>query len=125
MRPVQAGAKEVKIWGSGTPMREFLHVDDLADGCVFLLKTYSDFEHVNLGSGTDIPIGELAQLVCDIVGFAGTITRDTSKPDGTPRKLMSGDKIAAMGWAPKIDLAQGIAAAYAEFLAGHVKEGTV
>lgn len=121
----EAGAASIEIWGTGTPRREFLHVDDLADGCVFLLKSYSDFEHVNLGSGTDIPIGDLAELVCEIVGFSGTITRDTTKPDGTPRKLMSGDKIAAMGWAPRIGLREGIAAAYRDFLAGHVKEGTV
>ena len=118
----EAGADSIEIWGTGTPRREFLHVDDLADGCVFLLKNYSDFEHVNLGSGTDLPIGELAQMVCDIVGFPGTITKDTSKPDGTPRKLMSGDKLAAMGWAPKIALREGIAHAYSEFLAGHVKD---
>jgi GDP-L-fucose synthase len=119
------GAQSIEIWGTGTPRREFLHVDDLADGCVFLLKNYSDFEHVNLGSGTDIPIGELAQMVCDVVGFGGMITKDTTKPDGTPRKLMSGDKIAAMGWKPTIGLREGIASAYAEFLAGHVKEGTL
>ena len=121
----EAGASSIEIWGTGTPRREFLHVDDLADGCVFLMKTYSDFEHVNLGSGTDIAIGDLAGLVCEVVGFAGTITRDTSKPDGTPRKLMSGDKLAALGWTAKIGLREGIAAAYAEFLAGHVKQGTV
>jgi GDP-L-fucose synthase len=121
----EAGASSIEIWGTGTPRREFLHVDDLADGCVFLLKHYSDAEHVNLGSGTDIQIGELAELVCEIVGFKGTITKDATKPDGTPRKLMSGDKIAAMGWAPRIALREGIASAYAEFLAGHVKEGTI
>ncbi|MDF8333585.1 GDP-L-fucose synthase [Novosphingobium cyanobacteriorum] len=121
----EAGAPSIEIWGTGTPRREFLHVDDLADGCVFLLQKYSGFEHVNLGSGTDIPIGELAELVCEIVGFTGTITKDATKPDGTPRKLMSGDKIAAMGWKPRIELREGIAHAYAEFLAGHVKEGTV
>lgn len=121
----ESGARSIEIWGTGTPRREFLHVDDLADGCVFLLRNYSDFEHVNLGSGTDIPIGELAQLVCDVVGFTGAITKDETKPDGTPRKLMSGDKIAAMGWRPTIGLREGIASAYAEFLAGHVKEGTL
>ena len=120
----EAGAAEIEIWGTGTPRREFLHVDDLADGCVFLLKNYSGEEHVNLGSGKDIPIGELAELVCEIVGFGGSVSRDTSKPDGTPRKLMSGDRIAAMGWHPRISLRDGIAMAYADFLAGHVKEGT-
>lgn len=116
------GAESIEIWGTGTPRREFLHVDDLADGCVFLLKTYSDFEHVNLGSGTDIAIGDLAQLVCDVVGFEGTITKDTTKPDGTPRKLMSGEKLAAMGWAPRIPLEEGIRHAYREFLTGNVRE---
>ncbi len=113
----KAGAASIEIWGTGTPRREFLHVDDLADGCVFLLKQYSGEEHVNLGSGKDLPIIELAQMVCEVVGFAGAITRDTSKPDGTPRKLMSGERIAAMGWRPKISLREGIADAYRAFLA--------
>lgn len=110
------GAASVEIWGTGTPRREFLHVDDLADGCVFLLKTYSDEQHVNLGSGEDFPIIELAELVCDVVGFRGIITRDTSKPDGTPRKLMSGDRLRSLGWLPKIGLREGIAEAYDWFL---------
>ncbi|WP_271079206.1 GDP-L-fucose synthase [Aurantiacibacter sp. MUD61] len=118
----QAGADCIEIWGTGSPRREFLHVDDLADGAVFLLKEYSGEEHVNLGSGTDLPIIELAQMVCDVVGFDGSITKDTSKPDGTPRKLMSGDKIAAMGWKPKIELLEGIADAYRAFLAGEGKQ---
>lgn len=117
----EAGAPSIEIWGTGSPRREFLHVDDLADGCVFLLKNYSGEEHVNLGSGTDLPIIELAELVCEIVGFSGSITRDLSKPDGTPRKLMSGAKIAAMGWAPKIGLREGIADAYRAFLEGERK----
>ncbi|QZH76613.1 MAG: GDP-L-fucose synthase [Erythrobacter sp.] len=116
-----AGAESIEIWGTGSPRREFLHVDDLADGCVFLLKGYSGEEHVNLGSGTDLPIIELAQMVCDVVGFTGSIIKDTSKPDGTPRKLMSGDKIAAMGWEPKIALRDGIADAYRAFLEGERK----
>ena len=118
----EAGAESIEIWGTGTPRREFLHVDDLADGCIFLLKTYSGDEHVNLGSGEDLPIIELAELVCDVVGFRGGITKDTTKPDGTPRKLMSGAKLAAMGWSPKIGLREGVEHAYAEFLAGHVKQ---
>jgi GDP-L-fucose synthase len=118
----EAGAQSIEIWGTGTPRREFLHADDLADGCVFLLQNYSGEEHVNLGSGTDLPILELAELVCDVVGFRGTITKDTSKPDGTPRKLMSGAKLAAMGWQPRIALREGIENAYAEFLAGHIKQ---
>ncbi|MEZ5744048.1 MAG: GDP-L-fucose synthase [Sphingomonadaceae bacterium] len=111
-----AGAASIEIWGTGTPRREFLHVDDLADACVFLLKDYSGESHVNVGSGEDLPIIELAQMVCDAVGFEGDIVRDESKPDGTPRKLMSGDMIRAMGWSPKIGLAEGIADAYAAFL---------
>ena len=117
----EAGDDSIEIWGTGTPRREFLHVDDLADGAVFLLKNYSGEEHVNLGSGTDLPIIELAEMVCEVVGFDGTITKDTSKPDGTPRKLMSGDKIAAMGWSPSIGLRDGIADAYRAFLAGERK----
>ncbi|GGD50872.1 GDP-L-fucose synthase [Aurantiacibacter arachoides] len=117
----ETGSKSITIWGTGTPRREFLHVDDLADGAVFLLKQYSGEEHVNLGSGTDLPISELARLVCDAVGFDGEIVTDTSKPDGTPRKLMSGDKLAALGWKPTIGLREGIADAYRAFLAGERK----
>ena len=123
----QAGADSIEIWGTGSPRREFLHVDDLADGCVFLLKTYSGEEHVNLGSGADLPIIELAQMVCEVVGFTGAITKDASKPDGTPRKLMSGAKIAAMGWKPQIALRDGIADAseYLQKIQGlnHFTEG--
>jgi GDP-L-fucose synthase len=110
-----SGAASIEIWGTGSPRREFLHVDDLADGCIFLLKNYSDEGHINLGSGTDITIAELTEKVCEIVGFVGEIIKDTSKPDGTPRKLMSGDKLAAMGWSPSIDLHEGITSTYAEF----------
>lgn len=117
----EAGAANIEIWGTGSPRREFLHVDDLADGCVFLLKNYSGEEHVNLGSGEDIPIIDLARLICEIIGFDGSINKDTSKPDGTPRKLMSGDKIRAMGWKPKIVLRKGIAGAYQAFLDGEMK----
>jgi GDP-L-fucose synthase len=112
-----AGAPSITIWGTGTPRREFLHVDDCADACVFLMKTYSGAQHVNIGSGTDVTILELASLVCEVVGFAGEIVCDTSKPDGTPRKLMSGEKLRAMGWAPKVPLREGIAATYDWFLA--------
>lgn len=105
------------IWGTGAPRREFLHADDCADALVFLLKTYSDFEHVNVGSGEDIPIGELAKLVCEVVGFEGEIVCDTSKPDGTPRKLMDGGKLKAMGWRPRIGLKEGIAETWRCWLA--------
>jgi GDP-L-fucose synthase len=111
-----AGAASLTIWGTGSPRREFLNADDCADACVHLMKTYSDFEHVNVGSGEDVTILELAQLVCEVVGFEGTIVTDTSKPDGTPRKLMSADKLRAMGWTPRIALRDGVADAYAWFL---------
>ncbi|KQY29707.1 GDP-fucose synthetase [Caulobacter sp. Root1455] len=112
-----AGADSITIWGTGTPRREFLNADDCADACVFLMKTYSDFEHVNVGSGEDVTILELAQLVCEVVGFKGDIVTDPSKPDGTPRKLMSADKLRAMGWSPSIALRDGIAETYQWFLA--------
>lgn len=108
-----SGAKSIQIWGTGTPRREFLHVDDLADACVFLMKAYSDDEHVNAGSGDDIAIIDLVRLVAEVVGFDGEITHDLSKPDGTPRKLMSGEKLASMGWQPRINLREGIAQVYA------------
>jgi GDP-L-fucose synthase len=111
-----SGASALTIWGSGTPRREFLHVDDCADGLVFLLKSYSDEAHVNVGSGEDISIIDLARLVASIVGFEGEIVHDRSKPDGTPRKLMSADKLSALGWSSKIDLEQGIAETYRWFL---------
>jgi len=111
-----AGESAITLWGTGTPRREFLHVDDLADGCVFLLKNYSGESHVNLGSGEDLTINELAAAVCKAVGFEGGIKHDTSKPDGTPRKLMDGAKLAAMGWKPTITLEDGIADAYRWFL---------
>jgi GDP-L-fucose synthase len=110
-----SGAPSIEIWGTGSPMREFLHVDDLADACVFLMKTYSDDEHVNAGSGEDIAIIDLVKLVAEVVGYDGAITKDTSKPDGTPRKLMSGDKLAAMGWRPRIGLREGIEGVYATY----------
>jgi GDP-L-fucose synthase len=110
-----AGADSITIWGTGTPRREFLNADDCADACVFLMKTYSDFEHVNVGSGEDVTILELAQLVCEVVGFEGKIVTDTSKPDGTPRKLMSANKLRSMGWSPSIELRTGVSNAYRSF----------
>ncbi|ANL70868.1 GDP-L-fucose synthase protein [Rhizobium phaseoli] len=109
-------ASEITIWGTGTPRREFLHVDDCADALVFLLKNYSGAEHVNVGSGEDIEILELAHLVCRVVGYEGKITHDLSKPDGTPRKLMSNDKLKNMGWKPRISLEEGVRAVYEWFL---------
>ncbi|MGB3846638.1 MAG: GDP-L-fucose synthase [Sphingopyxis sp.] len=113
------GARTMTLWGSGTPMREFLHVDDCADACVFLMKNYSGADHVNVGSGTDIAIADLARLVCEVVGADVEIVLDTSKPDGTPRKLMSNARLAGMGWTPGIALRDGIAATYDWFLAHH------
>ncbi|MEQ1900561.1 MAG: GDP-L-fucose synthase [Devosia sp.] len=110
------GDKSVTVWGTGTPRREFLHVDDCADALVFLLKTYSEDEHINVGSGDDLSIIELTQLVCKIVGFEGEIVHDLSKPDGTPRKLMSAEKLRALGWAPSIPLEDGIRRTYEWFL---------
>ena len=114
-----SGARSMTLWGSGTPMREFLHVDDCADACVFLMKSYSDAGHINVGSGTDIAIIDLARLVAEVVGADVDIELDTSKPDGTPRKLMSNARLAAMGWSPNVDLRDGIAATYDWFLAHH------
>ena len=113
----QSGSKSISIWGTGSPRREFLHVDDCADALVFLLKTYSEDEHVNVGSGEDLTILELTQLVCRVIGYDGEIVHDLSKPDGTPRKLMSGDKLRALGWRPSISLEDGIAQTYSHFLA--------
>lgn len=113
------GAESITIWGTGSPRREFLHVDDLADACVFLMQHYSDDEHVNVGSGSDLTIYELSQLVARTVGFSGEIVRDETKPDGTPRKLMSADKLRAMGWTPRIGLEEGVASTYRWFLDHH------
>ncbi len=110
------GDKLMVMWGTGTVRREFLHVDDCADACVTLMRVYSDAIHVNVGSGTDLTIRELTELVCDVVGFKGEIVSDLSKPDGTPRKLMSADKMRAIGWAPSIKLRDGLAQAYEWFL---------
>lgn len=110
------GDSAITIWGTGTPRREFLHADDCADALVFLLKSYSGDLHINVGSGVDITILELARLVCGIVGFRGGIEHDLTKPDGTPRKLMSAQKLGSMGWTPSISLEDGIASTYRWFL---------
>ncbi len=106
------GKDSLTLWGSGTPRREFLHVDDLADACVFLMKTYSDEQLVNIGVGSDVTIRELAELIADVVGFKGGFTFDSSKPDGTPRKLVDVGRINALGWKAKTALRDGIAATY-------------
>jgi GDP-L-fucose synthase len=109
-------AKEVAVWGSGTPRREFLHVDDLADACFFLLENYNSPEIVNIGCGEDVSIRELAETVCEVIGFEGSLAFDTSKPDGTPRKLMDVGRLLALGWKPRIGLKDGIRDAYDWFL---------
>ena len=111
-----SGASSITIWGTGTPRREFLHADDCADGLVFVLKNYSAEEHINIGYGDDISILELTRLVCEIVGFSGEIVHDLSKPNGTPSKLMSTDKLRALGWSPSIGLKDGVRDTYRWFL---------
>ena len=112
----ECGAKEVSVWGSGTPRREFLHVDDLADACFFLLENYNSPEIVNIGCGEDVSIKELAETVCEVLGFQGSLVFDASKPDGTPRKLMNVGRLLALGWKPRIGLKEGIRDAYEWFL---------
>jgi GDP-L-fucose synthase len=107
---------EVEVWGTGSPLREFLHVDDLADACYFLMQHYNEKEFVNVGTGTDLSIKALAEMVKDIVGFEGELVWNTSKPDGTPRKLMNVNKIESLGWKHQIDLRSGIEKVYIEFV---------
>ncbi|KAL6973776.1 Germin-like protein subfamily 1 member 20 [Sarracenia purpurea var. burkii] len=111
-----SGAKEVVVWGTGSPLREFLHVDDLADAVLFLLEKYSGFGHVNVGSGKEVTIKELAELVKEVVGFDGVLVWDNSKPDGTPRKLMDSSKLAGLGWVPKVSLRDGLLHTYKWYL---------
>lgn len=111
-----ARAPEVAIWGTGTALREFLHVDDMAEACVFLLENYSEFEHINVGSGEECSILELAQTIARVVGFAGQIVTDPTKPDGTPRKLLDSSKLFALGRRPRFRLEEGLRDAYADFL---------
>lgn len=108
------GRTEVEIWGTGSPMREFLHVDDLADACYYLMDHYNEEGLVNIGVGSDISIKDLAELIKSIVGYAGAIKFDTSKPDGTPRKLMDVSKLNSLGWNAKISLKDGITSVYNE-----------
>ena len=111
----QRQAAAVEIWGSGTPRREFLHVDDLADACVYLMRTYSDAAPVNVGWGVDVSIAELARLVADTVGYRGDLRFDLSKPDGAPRKLLDTSRLTALGWTPKIALDAGLKSTYQWF----------
>lgn len=107
---------EVMIWGTGTPLREFLFSDDLADACVFLMNNYDEKQFVNIGIGEDLSIKELAELIKDVIGYQGTISFDSSKPDGTPRKRMDVSKLHALGWKHRVNLREGIQLAYADFL---------
>lgn len=109
-------APSVTVWGTGTPRREFLHVDDLADACVYLMEVYSGNEPVNVGVGKDISIRELAELVCEVVGYEGEIAYDTTRPDGTPRKLLDVSKLRSLGWEASIPLREGLERTYAWFL---------
>ena len=107
-----AAGEEVTLWGDGSPLREFLHVDDLAEACFTCMQEYDSDEHINVGTGVDVSIKELAETIADVVGYTGKINWDTSKPNGTPRKVMNVDKIKSLGWEPKISLREGIASAY-------------
>ncbi len=110
-----SGAKEVVVWGTGAPLREFMHVDDLANACYFLMMNYSDEQFVNIGSGQEVSIKELAEMIKDIVGFEGALVFDTSKPDGTPRKLMDSGKLMGMGYVNQIDLNSGLQEVYNKY----------
>ncbi len=108
----------MKVWGTGTPLREFLFVDDLADACVFVLEHYSDEQHVNVGSGEEVTIAQFAKLVAETVGYQGELVFDASRPDGVPRKLLDSGKLTGMGWRARTALRAGLARAYSAFLAG-------
>jgi GDP-L-fucose synthase len=112
-----ASAPKVSVWGTGRPRREFLAVDDLADACVFVMNCYSGDEFLNVGTGKDVTIADFAALVAEVVGYAGELRFDTSRPDGSPQKLLDVSKLAALGWRAKISLREGLAATYADFLA--------
>jgi GDP-L-fucose synthase len=116
-----SGASNVVVWGTGTPRREFLYVDDLADACIHLMKTYSSDELVNIGTGVDIAIAEFARVVAEVVGYAGTISYDRSKPDGTPQKLLDVSRLAKLGWRASTSLQDGIRLAYQAYLREHTQ----
>ncbi len=111
-----SGAESVLVWGTGAPQREFLAVDDLADACVFVMKSYSDLEFLNVGTGEDIAIAAFARLIAEVVGFRGKINFDTSRPDGAPRKLLDVSRINALGWRATIPLREGLQRMYADFV---------
>ena len=110
------GQPKVEVWGSGNPRREFLHVDDLAEACYFLMMNYNEEQFINAGSGEDVTIRELAEMIRDIEGYTGTLAFNTQKPDGTPRKLLDSSRINKLGWKPKISLREGISATYQSYL---------
>ena len=114
------GAPQVTVWGTGTPKREFMAVDDLADACIFVIKHYSGAGFLNVGTGQDVTIAEFAHLVAAVVGYTGEIIFDASKPDGMPRKLLDVSRLAGLGWRAKIPLREGLAAAYADYLVAHI-----
>ena len=109
------GDDRVTAWGSGRPMREFLHADDLADACLFLMDYYEGSDFINVGSGVEVPISKLTQMLQRITGFAGTVSWDLQKPDGAPRRVLNSSRLRMMGWEPKIDLETGIRETYAWF----------
>jgi len=117
-----ADAPTVTVWGTGTPRREFLYVEDFADACIFILKNYSDSQFINIGCGEDISISEFAEIVAQVVGFRGNIVYDRSKPDGTPRKLVDISRLTTLGWKPSISLKEGLDKTYADFLTNTVRE---
>jgi GDP-L-fucose synthase len=111
-----AGIPSVTCWGTGAPLREFLYADDLARACVFLMEQYSEEQFINVGAGNEVTIRELAETIRSIIGYQGEIVWDTTKPDGTPRKLMDSSRLFALGWKPQVDLETGIRLAYEDFL---------
>ncbi len=114
----EAGAPSVTLWGTGSPRREFLHVDDLAAACLRVLDVYDEPEHINVGVGDDVTIAELAALIAEVVGYSGALEWDTSKPDGTPRKLLDVTRMTSLGWEPAIGLREGLASTYGTYRAG-------
>jgi GDP-L-fucose synthase len=121
----ERGDREVVVWGTGSPKREFLHVDDLASACRFLLENHTDPALINVGYGEDVTIRELAEIICQVVGFGGNLTFDTGKPDGTPRKLMDSSRLRALGWKPSIALREGIERTYSWYLANRQERAEV
>jgi GDP-L-fucose synthase len=118
----KADGSDIVVWGTGTALREFLYVDDCADACVQLIKNYSSDDHINIGYGEDISINHLIKMIMQVVGYDGPVTHDTSKPDGTPRKLMDSSKIAALGWRPATNLVDGISLSYKAFKDGNYRK---